>query len=79
MGKDGPDELICVESIGTLTAHPQYWRLIYGQCGHAQEFSRVGLQEPEAAVREVRRHYATCLTCRLEASRQHQEPPALAT
>ena len=53
-----------LEDIGTLTLHGPYWRLRYRGCGHAQEFPRDdALKDAKAAEREVRRHYAKCLTC----------------
>ncbi|MDQ3811647.1 MAG: hypothetical protein M3336_15305 [Chloroflexota bacterium] len=54
-----------VTEIGELTDRQTHWQLVYDQCGHDLEFARLGLDDPEQAVREVRRHYADCLTCRL--------------
>ena len=56
-----------MEHIGTLAPYGDYWRLVYDRCDHDQVFARLGLEEPERAIREVHRRYATCLTCRLEA------------
>jgi hypothetical protein len=52
-----------VQGVGELTDHDTYWRLTYDECGHAQEFPREGLDEPEGAAFFVRRHYTFCLTC----------------
>ena len=54
-----------LEHIGRITGHRRYWRLVYEGCGHDQEFARVGLERLDQAIREVRRYYAECLTCRL--------------
>jgi hypothetical protein len=52
-----------VTDIGELTDHDTYWNLAYDGCSHVQAFARQGLDDPEAAVFFVRRHYAQCLTC----------------
>jgi hypothetical protein len=66
-----------IEGIGTLTPHRDCWRLVYDRCDHVQEFPSVGLEEAEAAAREVRRHYAECLTCRLGLRRPDLDQGAL--
>jgi hypothetical protein len=54
-----------VTDVGELTDHATYWHLAYAACSHVQVFARQGLDDPEAAVFFVRRHYAQCLTCAL--------------
>jgi hypothetical protein len=54
-----------VQGVGELTDHDTYWRLTYEECGHVQEFPRVGLEAPEGVAFFVRRHYSHCLTCAL--------------
>jgi hypothetical protein len=51
--------------IGELRDLGTIWRLRYTTCGHVQEIAREGLEEPAQAEREVRRHFARCLTCRV--------------
>jgi hypothetical protein len=62
-----------VVGIGALTNMGEYWRLLYDQCGHRQDFPRLGLEHPEDAIREVDRRYAKCLTCKYE-TRLQREP-----
>ncbi len=64
-----------IEVVGELTYHDTYWRLLYDKCRHVQEFARFELEDslvredPQRAAREVRRHYARCLSCRVERNR----------
>ena len=53
-----------VEDVGKLT-DLSYWRLVYDDCGHFQEFAHEGLDalDLEHVALYVRRHFAHCLTC----------------
>jgi hypothetical protein len=70
-----PGEERRLQHIGTLTAYDGYWRLVYTRCGHVQEFARLELEDREDAAREVRDHYAECLTCRLTAHQARRAGP----
>ena len=63
---------IHIQHVGQLTPRHEYWLLVYDRCRHTQELTRAGLEDPERAVHEVRRHYTQCLSCRLEIT----NPPA---
>ena len=56
-----------LSGVGKVLDAGAYWQLIYDRCGHTQVFARLGLEWPEQAEREVRRWYATCLTCQAAA------------
>jgi hypothetical protein len=58
-----------IATVGILMPSPDglFWTLSYSGCAHTQQFARESGQDAERwAVREVRRYYATCLTCQLE-------------
>ena len=51
-----------VEDVGKLT-DLSYWRLVYDDHGHFQEFANERLDNLEHVALYVRRHFAHCLTC----------------
>jgi hypothetical protein len=53
--------------IGTLILDQDCWQLVYDSCRHTQLVAREGLKHHEDAARDIRRHYAHCLSCRVEA------------
>src|SRR5690349_15508273 len=53
--------------IGELTEIHDCWRLTYDSCGHVQELARVGLEEIARLEAYIRREFAECLSCQLEA------------
>jgi hypothetical protein len=57
-----------LHGIGELTAHGKVWRLVYGQCGHSQDFARAGLEDPQQAETYVRGGLAHCLSCQAAAA-----------
>jgi hypothetical protein len=64
-----PSARMRVGRIGEVTAVGQCWQLEYLDCGHAQEFAREGLEDPDRLVQCIERNFSECLTCRLERGR----------
>ncbi|MCA1647477.1 MAG: hypothetical protein LC797_19135, partial [Chloroflexi bacterium] len=68
--------LMRIDGVGELTYHGTYWRLTYDSCRHVQEFARLDLDDsrarddPERAALEVQRHYAWCLSCKVQQSQR---------
>jgi REP element-mobilizing transposase RayT len=56
-----------LEGIGELSDQGTHWHLVYNDCRHDQLFAREGLEDLRRAIREVRRYFAECLSCRLAA------------
>lgn len=52
------------KDVGELIDYGTHWSLTYDRCGHSQDFARIGLSDFGCAVREVKHHYAQCLSCR---------------
>jgi hypothetical protein len=56
---------------GELTDQGTHWQFVYDDCRHVQEFARLELEDaqvrddPQRAALEVKRHYARCLSCRV--------------
>ena len=58
-----------LDRIGELTNTGRHWRMTYIGCGHEQLLAPFGPGQVQQAVREVRRHYASCRMCRSEGVR----------
>jgi hypothetical protein len=66
-----PARRVYVEGIGQALPWGDWWKLIYDDCGHQEQFPRTGhrLSKPAEVEAEVRRHYPMCICCAWAAAR----------
>ena len=62
-----------LDGIGELIEKGPQWHLAYAACGHVQVLARLESDSTWTVAEHIRRHYAHCLTCRLEQRLQAPE------